>query len=1343
MCQGCMASAAAKTKDFKSLASNTLGVTPVEECRRCLEDGIFRRCCDNWYCNDCYYRIGECPSCGASTATKKKQKKEGTGSGKKEASLCQLLGTNGFKLTFWIMAFGWPFVWFINKIIANRTLHGFQCEGLFPQCKYEMCVSLHEEMKNSSMPYFKNDNMPECGSQTQCRRMCSKACVFDDRMFSLSHGKMGIDLCTSYLNDYVVIINDDFESLNEVTVNNTVAIPNSMERDINAQYQQNDEYLSSNWNVNAPGNPSIRESAFWSNVVNGNPDRMCGRVHGVKSLVFTGQLERYAETVDLNIEYGANISFGFKFGGYINTEQQPTHPECREAIRTPLFVRWSNNQGLTWNNFKFQTTTGGGAWLTSFDESYITEFMNNVTIEIDEKHAASTRSTRFRWEQQGFQTFRDFWAIDNVTVIAHTLPRQWDDSEAWNSAFDIVNQEIKGAQCCYGSSQCPTWHSEALDPEVCSEYSRWVDRVELRATSAEVFTPHWFFLGVVGVLWGLLVRKCIPVKRCMGRDLKGSDRWGSLSKSGLLKEECEKNDLEYLIWNSKTKKNMEVVEFMTARDKGYQTKFFIAGPVMTLIFCAGAVLIGITRPIVRVDVANNLQGPLLEEWAPEAYLQYWIETHLNVPGMWLGLVAAVLDWKDAWYIGTHCVGAFGWWKKHTPTRVQVYHHKGNITADDVQKLDRLVIDGDELGAIPIGKIKKIETATARYTKQLAFTCLLGAMPWACCLQILSRWLPDGIGLCWGVLVALKALTGPHFFSKLLLMYPYFFDMADEHLTTTALRFGRSRCLILGFAFAVIETLFGWTLVLIYFYAGNDNILSLMPDYLLWSFAAGLFVLFFLMGSILGWARDLPVEPWVYITGFEHMGRDLEPTIITYTRDDSCFVNDESRCYRFWTQDTSIFLSVTDNFNFSEALKGEHLDYDRPEERVVLKLGRRANVVLDLDYITFARDEEVLTDVISYDLAHLLETVNAEIIIEDYYKKDKLVCITFSTKDERAMEILAEYDTAELSKAFPTAGKYKLTEELKAVLREKMTAHPWKHVSDAYGYPVTPVDRVKVYNIAIAPMFDGYKVMEHKYRRPKVMDNDSDEDSFDAQLAEMDHAHDKAESARKLLEHTASSPEQGSDGSPGSPSSPGTSPGYGSPGWTGSGSNMNSSPGSGVPSPNDLVGQHWNAGGHEYPVEVRQMLAEIEESIGPDRPLQCTRPWCRAHYTKNHNRSDACLYHPGEVRVEMRPKKEEDMIALLGDKRIIPRDTGRHEDYTRNHELLSGSQPEDHHSVEAEMVEWKVWTCCGQPYVDLHSMTPTNDKGKMLSVGKHGQHRGKTSSGFKFREGLPCTRCPHF
>jgi len=33
-----------------------------EECRVCLEPGICRRCCNNYYCDTCYYRMPLCRS---------------------------------------------------------------------------------------------------------------------------------------------------------------------------------------------------------------------------------------------------------------------------------------------------------------------------------------------------------------------------------------------------------------------------------------------------------------------------------------------------------------------------------------------------------------------------------------------------------------------------------------------------------------------------------------------------------------------------------------------------------------------------------------------------------------------------------------------------------------------------------------------------------------------------------------------------------------------------------------------------------------------------------------------------------------------------------------------------------------------------------------------------------------------------------------------------------------------------------------------------------------------------------------------------------------------------------
>ena len=159
-----------------------------------------------------------------------------------------------------------------------------------------------------------------------------------------------------------------------------------------------------------------------------------------------------------------------------------------------------------------------------------------------------------------------------------------------------------------------------------------------------------------------------------------------------------------------------------------------------------------------------------------------------------------------------------------------------------------------------------------------------------------------------------------------------------------------------------------------------------------------------------------------------------------------------------------------------------------------------------------------------------------------------------------------------------------------------------------------------------------------------------------------------------------------------------------------------------------------------------MLAEIESSIAPDRPLECRRPWCLAKYSRNKNRNDACLYHPGEGRSEMRPPTEDELIARLGDDR---RQSRKDAAIMMSGAMLldpsggSGDGGRSEKDDVSELVEHKVWSCCGQPYVDLMNMEHTNPHGHALPVGRHKTHRGDDTMGFKFREHLPCTPCPHF
>ena len=102
-----------------------------DECRLCLDPAVFRLCCGTWYCNQCYYKTGECPSCGDSTEGKGKswaaQDKLGRIIEDLSSNKFQVFGTIFIKIIVWINSIEWPLSYFISQVTNEETLHGYQC----------------------------------------------------------------------------------------------------------------------------------------------------------------------------------------------------------------------------------------------------------------------------------------------------------------------------------------------------------------------------------------------------------------------------------------------------------------------------------------------------------------------------------------------------------------------------------------------------------------------------------------------------------------------------------------------------------------------------------------------------------------------------------------------------------------------------------------------------------------------------------------------------------------------------------------------------------------------------------------------------------------------------------------------------------------------------------------------------------------------------------------------------------------------------------------------------------------------------------------------------------------
>lgn len=61
-CPHCKAETKAEAKTGATFQVKVL--SEHEECRRCLDPGLIRRCCGRYYCDNCYYSAPACRSCG-------------------------------------------------------------------------------------------------------------------------------------------------------------------------------------------------------------------------------------------------------------------------------------------------------------------------------------------------------------------------------------------------------------------------------------------------------------------------------------------------------------------------------------------------------------------------------------------------------------------------------------------------------------------------------------------------------------------------------------------------------------------------------------------------------------------------------------------------------------------------------------------------------------------------------------------------------------------------------------------------------------------------------------------------------------------------------------------------------------------------------------------------------------------------------------------------------------------------------------------------------------------------------------------------------------------------------
>lgn len=372
-----------------------------EECRVCLDPGLLRRCCNNYYCDTCYYKAPNCRSCGTSVSNVGKKEEFHTD------AYCIAVFLGWFVTVFVTLVL----LCFVGVVLAAEDsiplgVSDYRCYGFFRTCDVSQCVEMPQDVADGVIPLPPLSEWKKC-TLTSKVKLQGKSCIYDHNLYHQSGRMIGYDMCYAEYNQGVYIFEDVFEHWSNVSFTS-----NSM------------------------------QSAKWHVVNNGFSNAFCGASNvpgfrGKRSLSFRGDGRRYAETKDLDLSSGGRVETMMFFPplGY-----DVTNPLCKTGYIGTVFAQYSTNQGQNWTTIKeFEP---GQYRLNKFFE---------VKLEVPE--AGWTRHTRIRFDQPVFEVARDNWALDNFKVLRY-LPRDWHEKSSFISNVNYAWEKIQKAQCCLDTDWC-------------------------------------------------------------------------------------------------------------------------------------------------------------------------------------------------------------------------------------------------------------------------------------------------------------------------------------------------------------------------------------------------------------------------------------------------------------------------------------------------------------------------------------------------------------------------------------------------------------------------------------------------------------------------------------------------------------------------------------------------------------------------------------------------------------------------------------------------------------------------------------------------------------------------
>lgn len=406
------------------------------ECSMCLERGVYRRCCNKYYCHSCYYKSGQCPGCSVATPL--------TG-----ISAAELRPDPG-KLAVGI---GWAITWVLvsmtaliiisavfNNSTMPTTLWGHTCHGWLQKCDLTVCIDY--DGNHDLIEYGEARDIPAaepykvCDRTTTASQVVGSACVYDQEMYAWSNSLIGYDLCVSSPREE-----------NSRTSNIHPLLLHSGNH--SGVYVFDDDFEMPLRNVSSSG---------WTEIINGVQSNACGvskngpirgshggfgSVVNKNSLVFTGFQKRHAITTLVNVRHGGRVEFYLKMGSMTGDSASCKIAESQVVLeyRTAALNKW-----ITFGSFP--------AWkYRGLDFTFIAQ---DIPAE------AMSNMTQFRFIQPSFDALRDHWAIDDIRIFAN-YKSKYQDTAAFNSEYEREKAYVHFMQCCFNSQHCSVFDKKRMN----------------------------------------------------------------------------------------------------------------------------------------------------------------------------------------------------------------------------------------------------------------------------------------------------------------------------------------------------------------------------------------------------------------------------------------------------------------------------------------------------------------------------------------------------------------------------------------------------------------------------------------------------------------------------------------------------------------------------------------------------------------------------------------------------------------------------------------------------------------------------------------------------------------